>query len=368
MNITKIEDYPTTTLNKLEEEYKRFYAPAFTVWVNDQNISLAKVSISNLTVELTMENKLDVATFSVNNAYNPMNETFRWLDDYFVAGHSIKIALGYSDKLKTIFEGLITTVKPEMPKNGEARVMITAMDQSYPMLQAKRTSTWENKKHSAIIQDICKSYGFKPVVDDTTVTYKQVIQEDLEDLNFIYRLANLNGYECFTVGKLFYFRKPHQKQKSLVTLSWGGYVKELTIEVNILKQLSAVIVKGWNPDTQEVIESKATEIVYKVGTQPKTGADLMKKYGENTTEIVCTNVDSEEEAKTIAEALLYKRSMDLVSGEGEMFGLPDLRAGRYISVKERKTSTSRLYYLFTTTHLFQDSGYSTRFTLRSNAI
>ncbi len=81
-----------------------------------------------------------------------------------------------------------------------------------------------------------------------------------------------------------------------------------------------------------------------------------------------TNIDSQDEAKTHAEALLNKRSMKLISGQGECIGIPEIRAGRYIKLSGIGSKLSQPYYIVSTLHIVDETGYVTRFQVGGNAV
>src|SRR5690606_41371777 len=131
------------------------------------------------------------------------------------------------------------------------------------------------------------------------------------------------------------------------------------VEQNIADQVTKVIVRSWDPKTQKVIEA-STDSVNKIGTNSKTGSDLLKTLG-TFEEYIYVNAEDAQDAKTKAEAVMNERAMKLVTGTGECIGLPEIRAGRYIKLDGLGSRLSQPYYIVSATHTIDDSGFVTDF-------
>jgi phage protein D len=75
-------------------------------------------------------------------------------------------------------------------------------------------------------------------------------------------------------------------------------------------------------------------------------------------------VADEAEAKRVAADRLRDIAHEMVTGTGSTVGLPDLRAGRRLSIDGLGVRFNGRYFVTGTTHTLDDSGYVTQFTCR----
>lgn len=356
------------TFEELEQRYAGFLTPAFQIMVNGKDIVRESgVAVTRVTVQTTVEPKADSFTFVVANAFDLETREFKWLDEYFSLGNYVEIRLGYLDRLETVFYGIITAVRFDYPAGGAMRLIIMGMDISFLMMKGIHSASWKNKKHSEVVREIGSRYVDKFVIDDTNEVIGTVVQNALEDFHFITGLAEENNFDFFIVGRTLYFRKPLKDKKPVITLSLGTSLRSFSSELNLANQVSQVIVRGWVEKDFKVVEAKSREVNV-LGTNSKTGKDIMKVLGDFTKEYMYTNVDSMAEAEKKADAALNKRSMELITGEGETIGLPQLRAGKYIQLENLGEKFNQPLYLKAVTHTLDSGGYLVTFNVGGNAI
>ncbi|TDF97274.1 phage late control D family protein [Paenibacillus piri] len=357
-------DSASFTMGDLETKYKLFFAPSFEIAVDGSKIPDA-VAISEIRVENSLQGVADSFSFRVTNAFDIVKRDFLW-DNIFSLGKAIDIKLGYVDKLTPVFQGYITSVTAEFTEDGTPSLIVRGMDASYLMMKGAKSKSWAKKKYSDIVTEIAQAHGLKVQVDATTMQYETVSQNQIDDYHFIQYLADLVNYDFFLVGKTLHFRKPLTEMTPVVTLDWGTTLRNLSIDMNIAEQITGVTVRGWDNKELKVIESKATTVT-KLGSNSKTGKDIMKAQGDYI-EHVYTNIDSVSEAKSHAEALFNKRSMKLISGQGESVGIPEIRSGRYLKLDGVGKRLNQPYYIIAVTHILDEGGYVTRFQLGGNAV
>ncbi len=79
-------------------------------------------------------------------------------------------------------------------------------------------------------------------------------------------------------------------------------------------------------------------------------------------------VHSQEEAHAPAREIREQIARRIMKGSGSTIGMPDLRAGRMILVEGLGERFSGRYFVTSTTHKIDDSGYTTRFECRREEI
>ncbi|WP_166240043.1 phage late control D family protein [Paenibacillus turpanensis] len=364
--MAKLElDTSQYTLDQLKQKYADFMAPALEVKIAGTALPQG-IGISHIEVETTIEPVADTFTFRVANAFDLQTKQFRWLN-VFTLGASIELQFGYGSKLTPIFSGYITSVVTEFAESETPALTVRGMDLTYLMLKGSKSRTWNNKKYSEIVEEIARSHGATPHVDATTTNYPTVSQNRINDFMYLQYLAKTVNYDFFIVGKHLYFRKPFTQMSPVITLEYGQTLKSLYMDANLAEQITDVSVRSWDDKKQELIEGKSG-VIKKLGTNSKTGKDLLSAESGTYTEYIYTNTATMEEAQSMADAYLNRRAMKLLHGVGESVGLPEIRAGRYIELSGLGQTFDQPYYVTGATHQWSDDGYITRFQIGGNAI
>lgn len=356
------------TFDQLEEKYRSFLAPSFQILIEGKNILMEDMIIPSVKVDTSVQSTADSFSFSVANAFDYGTREFnnKWINQYLSPAKSVEIKMGYVDRLETVMEGVITKVSYDYPKSGYPTVNVTGMDMSFVMMRGKKFADWSGKKISDIVKEIGKKYSLNLEVDANETLYPTHAQET-DNFNFIKSLADEINFDFSVIGKTLYFRKPLTGTSPMITLEWGKHLHSFSTTFNIADQVSKVVIFGSDNQTTEMYKGEST-LVKKLGTNSKTGVDLMKVFGKNAEDYQKAKVESKKHAQDRAEAILNEKAMKLVTGNGECIGLPEIQAGRYLKVEHMGKQLSQPYYLYTVAHSVDKSGYTTKFSYGGNAI
>ncbi len=354
----------------LEKKYRNFYAPAFEVKVEGENLLQKGVEVVSVSVDNTLDGA-DTFTFTVNNAYNAILRELMWIDQLLVPGKKTEIKMGYTDKLESMLVGLITSFRTSFPAGGQPTIEVSGYDLSHYMMKGKHSPPWPpDIKDSEIAQRIASKYGLGSVIEDTKVKHPTVKQNQESDFEFLRRLAKKNYFEFFVFGKTLYFRAPANDESPVLTLEWGKNLVSFSPELNFTEQISGVEVRGWDAKAKKEIIGKA-----KSGDEQgrdsgrRSGSDLAQGvYKEKVVEYVRFPVYSQDEADNLAKAILNKYAEGLVKGSGETIGIPEFLAGKNIKLEGLGKKFSKTYYVERTNHSISGSGYKTTFNVKENTI
>ncbi len=170
----------------------------------------------------------------------------------------------------------------------------------------------------------------------------------------------------FVIEQKLYFKKPTPSASPIVTLMYGKNLRSYSTSVDISNQVGQFIVRGSDPKTREPFQA-TSQSVNKYGTNGRTGKDIMSALTRQSVETVYSDATSQAEAQTMANALANERAMNLISGEGESIGIPELRAGRNIKLEGLGPKFNQTLLLVSVTHQISNRGYVTQFRTEGNA-
>lgn len=351
----------------LARKYSHFYGPTVKIKIDGSDLNLAQIPVSAVRVTSTTGPKADSFQFRVENGYNQQDRKFDWIGSTIKAGKAITISLGYVDKFEEVFDGYVTGITLDYPDEGNPSVTVRGMDRSMFLMRGSHSKLWTNKKVSDVVKEIAGNNNLTSQIDDTGTVKKVIEQMQTSDFLFVKQLAQDLNYEFFVVGNKLIFRKRKTSGTPVMTLSYGANLKRFSVDVDISNQISKVIVRGLDPETNQPL-SATGQTVNKIGSNPKTGKDIVAPLSSRMVETLYSVSGTQGELQSLANAKLNERAMELVSGEGECVGIPELRAGRFIKLEGLGNSFNQPYFMNQVTHTLDDRGYYTTFQVEGNAV
>jgi phage protein D len=363
------------TLETLAKANLNFYAPRFVVEVEDKKLDV-NVSKDILNVEVT--EKLDEgASFklTLHDKFDMKTQKFKWIDDsLFDFGKKITIKIGYESNLYTMIKGKITSLEPSFFASETPTLTIGGQDLSYQnMKTASPARTFSNMTYSDIAKTIAQETGLLCIVDSTGIFEPSIYKNSNETYyDFLDNIRSKIGFNFDIKGQTMYFIKPEDDEKEILKLELGKDIISFRPTIRTTGLLAGVIVKGHNlRDPKNPIIGKAmagSETNKESGKV--TGSELVNENSKDQPmkEITDYIVNSKEHADAIAKAELIKASDTLIEGEVNCVGLPQIRTGVNIVLDKMGKRFSDKYYVIETTHTINDSGYMTRFIVKSNLI
>jgi phage protein D len=202
-----------------------------------------------------------------------------------------------------------------------------------------------------------------------------VFQDNQYDIIFLMERARRLGYELFvkesgengrSQKSTLYFGPSDSVKPEIYELAYGATLIQFTPNLNTANQTSGVTVRSWDRRNKEEIEYTAgrSEIRTRgVGAQGGQGA-LERSFSERHETITDRPVESQDEARAYATRTMENIAKEMLKGSGSTIGLPDLRAGSVVQLTGLGARFSGRYFVTSTTHTINDSGYTTQFECR----
>ena len=345
------------SLADLQRTYGDFHTPRFRLLVDGQPFTDADGVITDVSVDTTLDGA-DTFSFGLAYPYDPEREggTFLGLDwELFAPNRLVEIDVGYQGQaeLTTLLVGRIAAVATDFPSSGLPTVKVTGFDLLHDLTDGTNDDSWEETTDSTVVERVGGKdvYDFTEVDAETTGQIRPTVKQDAEsDFDFLKKLTERNGFELFARGRTLHFRAPNYRSDPEITLAYGRSLGSFSPEVNSAGQVETVEVRNWDSNRQQEI----------VGTASVSDA-VAGDTGGGKTRIVRAPVESEEEARETAAAILERITDGLVTGSGETVGIPALRPGETIRVEGLGERFTKTYYLTKVTHRLGGSGYATSF-------
>ncbi|MEO8703103.1 MAG: contractile injection system protein, VgrG/Pvc8 family [Kofleriaceae bacterium] len=269
-------------------------------------------------------------------------------------GASVEVKVGQDNK--TIFKGEAIGYEPSYVGGETARVLIRAVNKMHMLMRKRKSLTFVDKTDQQILDQVVKDAGLTlEWKHEKSITYKHVYQHNLSALEFVRVRAARMGCHVWCVDTKIMVKEPEFDKPGPVKLSVdeGGELRAFKPRMSSASVVNKVSVKGWNPETKELITGTASAQASKLGKENAVTA--AGDHGKDETFTVDHPIWSKEEADVLAKARLRDLNMTFITGEAECAGQPEADLGQTCEI----TANARggdddpfngMYYIMGITH------------------
>lgn len=282
-------------------------------------------------------------------------------------GATVEIKVG--NPPKSIYKGEVIGAEAAFKGGQTTRLTFRAMNKMHRLLRMRKSLTFTEKSDKQIISQVAGDAGLSlDWKHEKSITYKHVYQHNLTDLEFIRTRAARMGCHVWCEDTKLFVKEPDLGQTSSVKLSVDkdGNLRSFSPRISSAAVVKKVTVKGWNPETKELITGEASAQNSPLGSQNAVAA--CGALGKEETFTVDHPIWSKEEADALAKARLRDLNLTFITGEAEMAGNPDVEMGKSIEIEANAQGGSDplngKYYVAGITHRHtmpksKDGGYVT---------
>lgn len=297
-------------------------APNVDVLLNGQEIPDADFISYVVERDMFQPDMAAIVLSNQNDIYSPKIQI----------GASIEIKVG--DQSKSIYKGELIGAEAIYKGGGTTRLTLRAMNKMHRLLRMRKSLTFTEKSDQQILSQVAGDAGLSlEWKHEKSITYKHVYQHNLTDLEFIRTRAARMGCHVWCEDTKLYVKEPDLGQKSGIKLSVDqeANLRSFTPRISSAAVVNKVTVKGWNPETKELITGEATAQNSPLGSQNAVAAS--GSLGREETFTVDHPIWSAEEATALAKARLRDLNLTFITGEAEMEGDPNVEMGKSIEIE-----------------------------------
>lgn len=296
----------------------------------------------------------------------------------------VEVMLGYAPgPLTKMITGNFVTYEPSFPASGPPVLSVRMLNLMHLLRKEKKDEQYTKKDINPLTDSGIAEYIDKkqrlavPIKIDKNAKGKEpeldyVLQKSQYDIDFLWQRARMNGYDLRidTDGSLL-FGPSTEPAKPVYQLMWGQSLIDFKPTLTTGNQYKSVTVRRFDRSTQKVVEAKVDFKDAVAKDLNKNLHYLLDQCDPREETVVDRPSSTSDEAKQIAASVFSDQLKRMVKATGTTVGLPDLRAGCRVQIGGapggRQTLGSRLsgtYFVTATTHIFNSSGYTTRFEAR----
>lgn len=286
-------------------------------------------------------------------------------------GTEVEIKVGTTPA--SVFKGEIVGLEPVYKGGEKARILIRAMNKFHKLLRKRKSVTFTDKTDEQILKQVAGDASLSlEWKHEKSITYKHVYQHNQTDMEFLRTRAARMGCHVWCVGDKIFVKQPDLQSQKIADLkvdeSTDAELRSFSPRLNSSAIVNKVTVKGWNPETKELISGDASVQSSKLGSQTSVAGS--GSLGNEETFTVDHPIWSKEEAMALAKARLQDASLSFITGEAEVKGSAIYDLGKIVAVTANSGSSGANdpfngnYYIMGITHRHiastgKDAGYAT---------
>lgn len=327
-------------------------ATNFDIYINGEQVK--DDHVHNFTIERDV-NQPDMCTVLLTNQNAVYTSKVK-------IAQSLKIDVGKDQT--TIWEGDIVGIEPIFSGKDKTTVALRGMNKLHKLTRGKASKTYAKKSDKEILQEVFDGLDLDFTHPKAvSIKYDHVYQHNQTPLEFARTRIGRIGAHFWCVGSKVFVKWPDFQQDSGIKLSVnpskdGEGLLEFYPRMSSHAVVKKVTVKGWNPETKELITGTASASGSKLGsTNASSGAG---GHGNEETFQVDQPIWSKEEADLLAEAHLKERSITYVTGTAKTKGSSKFDLGQVVTfdvdAAGAKDPFSGKYYILGLTHHYVASG------------
>jgi phage protein D/phage baseplate assembly protein gpV len=279
-------------------------------------------------------------------------------------GKTVEIHLGYGADLTPALLGEIAAIEPSFPQDGPPTITVSGYDKSYKMRHAQpepTAYTWTND--SIIAAQISVANGLVPVVDPTPSIEKKVLKYE-SDMAFLKSRARKYFFDVYVEWDRLHFQFP-RPQLAAHVLEWGKNLSSFSPRISAAGMAGLQVIRGYNQELAQAILTTALAADFDVNNLvEKLGSAALDLLGSLARQgILKQPVTNPFDAAQLAESLLADLLEGMYEGSGSCVGIPDLVAGRYLTIQGIGRRFSGTYRARKVTHRLSGGGFTTDFSI-----
>lgn len=337
------------------------------------------LDILSVTITETV-NRADTFSFTLRSSHKqlerfPNGNDLLWIDDQSLEIDTlVDIELGYIGNRAVKLIGTIRAVNVSFSDSGLITVRVDGQSLYAKMFDKRRRKPFADNTDSAIAAAIAAEVGLSAKVKTTTTEYQTVSNRDSNLASILQTRAERLYYELTVKQRTLYFEPPRYLDNKHPTLhlKWGESLLNFTPRINLNGMPTRVEVRNSRTshggNTKPIVATVDAESVAAC-LGKRSGPQIAKSKGrQNVVLSDDQKVTTPEDAKALAIATLRRHAIQFIEGQAATIGNPQLVSRQVIDLQGLGSQLTGRYYVTSTTHSIDGSGYRTNFQVNRDGI
>ncbi|MDQ8198957.1 type VI secretion system tip protein VgrG [Pelagicoccus enzymogenes] len=262
---------------------------------------------------------------------DPASETFPACDNPTLdPGGEIEITAGYRSNETPIFKGILTSHSIRLRSSGRSLLTLVCRHPLYQASLTRRSRSFQDFTDSDAISEILGSYNVSIETDATEVTHESLFQYHCTDWDFCLARAHANSRLLIPTDEGASLKTLDAGQEPSLQLQYGATLLELDVELDIRSQPTEATATSWDPASQEILESTASE-----PSLPSAGnqnADSLAALHGQSQHFHHAGAVTQEELDAFASGQLLLQRLGARVGRARCMGIAEPLPGQLVDI------------------------------------
>jgi len=302
-------------------------------------------------------NKITTAKIVLLDGDSAVREFALSNEDVFIPGSEIEIQLGYHGDTQTVFKGVITKHALKAKQN-TSYLYIEAKDKAISLSLRRKNNYFFDQTDSDVIDQLGSDAGLDTDVESTSVTYKEMVQYNCSDWDFIVSRAEMNSLLVLTDGGKLIAKKPSMSGSSVLTAMYGGNIFEFETDLDARRQFKSIKSHSWNYSDQKLEDSDDGSFPFNDAGNISAD-DLAEVFNSDEYPINHAAFITDEELKQWADAFAMKSAISKINGRVKVQGIAVVKPGNIITLGGMSDRFNGKVFVTGVQHVFTTSDWLT---------
>lgn len=289
---------------------------------------------------------------------------------YFIPGTLIEISAGYGIlPAESLFSGIVVKQAIEANEDGKFSLIVTCKHAAVKMTINKKDAVFMNQTDSDIMSAVASPYGLSASVEATTGINELVFQKFSTDWDFLLSRAAFNGYIVTLLNDQITVGPPLVSGTAVLLVAFGQSINSFHAELNAERQAPSLTAAAWDPQTQTMLSSTATEPSLNTQGVPAP-RQLASVLQQTPLELVTNSPLTQAELQTWANSSLLRMRLQAVRGRVSFMGNASVLPNTLIELSGVGSRFDGNAYVTAVTHVMREGHWNSnvRFGLDSKPI
>ena len=252
-------------------------------------------------------------------------------EDLLIPGNEIEILAGYHNDEASVFKGIIIKHSLKIRDNSSV-LIVECRDEAVKMTIGRKSSYFYDATDGAIIEELINNHGLENDVSDTSYEYKELVQYQASDWDFMITRAQANGMLCTVQDGKVIIAPPDLEKDPITKVIYGSSLLNFDAEIDARNQFSTITTYGWNPSDQELVETEASDPGVSLNGNLDSGT-LAEVIGLENLELKHGGNNNSTTLQQWSDAKALFQQMSKVRGSVKFQGIPEVVPGELLELE-----------------------------------
>lgn len=331
----------------------------YTLTVDGEEID-ESVPITGVTI-IKEINKIPLAKIKIADG-DAAKENFEISNtEQFIPGKEVEIKLGYHNEEETVFKGIIIQHNNKI-SNGKGELVIECKDKAVKMTISRKNKHYNDVSDADIAEELIGNYGLEADVEPYLVQYKDLVQYEQSDWDFMLSRIDTLGKICIVNDGKISIKKPELSGEPVLDVLFGSTIQEYHADMDARNQITTLVGKTWNYSEQAITESGAEEPIIETEPGNITNTELSGVLATEDYTLLYSGKLMQEELQAWSDAKMMKHRFAKITGSVKFQGYAALQLDSYVKLNGVGDRFNGPVFVSGIKHEYSDGNFSTEAT------